>query len=106
MTSERIQRRIERLLDQAEESADKKDWSAVRETALEVLGLDPENADAQALIRSSDSVAGTSDISPTSSTTITSSTPQPTSFADGRCPRCRVHYQDGVPVVAPQNDKD
>jgi hypothetical protein len=28
------------------------------------------------------------------------------SFADGRCPRCRIHYQDGVPVVDPQNEKD
>ena len=37
MPSERIQRRIDRLLDQAEEAADRRDWSEVRELAREAL---------------------------------------------------------------------
>ncbi|MCZ6671946.1 MAG: hypothetical protein O7C75_03305, partial [Verrucomicrobia bacterium] len=46
MTSERIQRRVDRLLDQIEEAADQRDWQGVRQLAQDVLRLDPENADA------------------------------------------------------------
>lgn len=28
------------------------------------------------------------------------------SYVDGRCPKCRIHYQDGVPVINRQNEKD
>ncbi|MBT6682151.1 MAG: hypothetical protein HOB07_08865, partial [Chloroflexi bacterium] len=48
MTSERVQRRIERLLDQAEEAADHRDWGRVAESVQMVLSVDPENADALA----------------------------------------------------------
>ncbi len=48
MTSERVQRRIDRLLDQAEEAADRRDWPQVAESVQMVLGVDPENADALA----------------------------------------------------------
>ena len=48
MASERIQRRIERLLDQVEEAMDQLDWESVREYSQAVLRLDPENSDAQA----------------------------------------------------------
>ena len=56
MPSERVQRRIDRLLDQAEEAADRQDWDTVRRIAAEVLGLDPENEDAPALVRAADNV--------------------------------------------------
>ena len=48
MTSERVQRRIDGLLDQAEEAVDARDWSAVDEIARSVLAVDPENGDALA----------------------------------------------------------
>jgi hypothetical protein len=48
MASERIQRRIDRLLDQAEEAMDRSDWESVRDYAKVALGLDPENTDALA----------------------------------------------------------
>jgi hypothetical protein len=28
------------------------------------------------------------------------------SYVDGRCPTCRIHYQDGVPVIDRRNEKD
>ena len=54
MVSERIQRRIERLLDQAEEAADQQEWSLVAQRAHEALSLDESNQDAQALATSAD----------------------------------------------------
>ena len=50
MASERIQRRIERLLDQIEEAADNQDWNGERTLAEEVLSLDPDNIDAQTFL--------------------------------------------------------
>jgi hypothetical protein len=48
--SERIQRRIERLLDRAEEAADAEDWDRVAESAQMVLALDAQNADAMSML--------------------------------------------------------
>ena len=58
MPSERIQRRIDRLLDGAEAAADAEDWTLVRRKAAEVLGLDPENEDAPAMSRAAEKVLG------------------------------------------------
>ena len=46
MRSERLQRQIEQLLDQAEAAIAEHNWGAVRESAQAVLRVDPENADA------------------------------------------------------------
>ena len=43
MASERFQRRIDRILDQIEDAAARRDWSAVRQGALDLLVFDPEN---------------------------------------------------------------
>ena len=45
MASERFQRRIERLLDEADEALARYDWEAVRQAAQTVLAIDPENGD-------------------------------------------------------------
>jgi hypothetical protein len=50
MTSERVQRRIERQLDQADEAADAFDWARVNAIAQSVLAVDAENADALAFM--------------------------------------------------------
>jgi len=50
MPSERMQRQIDRLLDEAEEAIASQDWPAVGERARSVLRLDPENADAIAFL--------------------------------------------------------
>ncbi len=50
MPSERIQRRIDALLDEADAAADDHEWALVIERAEMVLGVDADNADAQSLI--------------------------------------------------------
>ena len=50
MPSERIQRRIDKFLDQAEEAADQKNWPEVRELARRALRLDADNTDAKAFV--------------------------------------------------------
>ena len=49
MATERLQRRIEKLLDEAEEAVSDLNWSLVRDRAQAVLGLDLDNADGLAL---------------------------------------------------------
>ena len=50
MASERIQRRIDILLDEADEAVAKSDWAVVLDRALNVLRLDPENQDARSYL--------------------------------------------------------
>jgi hypothetical protein len=47
--SERMRRQVDRLLDHAEEAADRADWPVVRDRAEAVLRVEPGNADALAL---------------------------------------------------------
>ena len=47
MASERFQRRIDRILDQIEDAADRRNWAAVQQGALDLLVFDPENEDAR-----------------------------------------------------------
>tara|TARA_Y100000815_G_scaffold153022_1_gene139016 strand:+ start:103 stop:288 length:186 start_codon:yes stop_codon:yes gene_type:complete len=47
MISERLQRRIYRILEQLEDAADRRDWPAVRQGALDLLVFDPVNEDAK-----------------------------------------------------------
>jgi len=46
MPSERVQRQIDRFLDEAEAAMARSDWTTVRDRAKNALALDPENADA------------------------------------------------------------
>ena len=47
MASERIQRQIDRLLDEAGEALAQGDWATVRVCAHKVQVIDPENTDVQ-----------------------------------------------------------
>jgi hypothetical protein len=49
VTSERVQARIARLPDEAEQAADKLDWDLVRQKAEGILAFDPDNQDAVTL---------------------------------------------------------
>jgi len=40
---------VDRLLDEAEAAVARREWEAVRQSCLDALVLDPENADARAL---------------------------------------------------------
>ena len=92
MASERIQRRIDRLLDQAEEAMDRSDWESVRDHAKVALGLDPENTDALAFLASVEQVLEAGSTVPSSPSTAVQPTEpapsslQPTSFANGPLP--------------------
>ena len=91
MASERIQRQIDRLLDQVEEAVELLDWHVVRSRAQAVLALDPENADAVTFLASAERALGGSP-SLTIAESVTSepsaitvpTDDQPSSFAGGR----------------------
>ena len=53
MVSERVQRQIDRLLDEAEAAIATGDWAAVGDHARTVLRLDPENSDALSYLAAS-----------------------------------------------------
>jgi len=50
MPSERVQRQIDSLLDEAEQAIKRSEWTLVEDRARNVLALDPENADALAYV--------------------------------------------------------
>ena len=85
MPTERIQRRIDALLDQAEAATDSGDWSAVAEKARAVLAMDPENEDAPALLRAAEANLGSPAAPSTPAPTPPPAAPAvPESFAAGR----------------------
>ena len=83
MASERIQRRIDRLLDQIEDAADQLDWETVRKRAEAVLAYDPENQDALSFVAAAQR-AGNVASSTVSPPIISTESSSPTSFANGR----------------------
>ena len=58
MASQRVQRQIGRLLDEAEEASSERNWEAVRDRALHVLTSDPNYPDALALLAAAERVLG------------------------------------------------
>jgi hypothetical protein len=91
VTSERVQRQIDRLLDEAEAAIAGSDWPRVRDRATNALALDPENQDAKSYLAAADrasqpatssredALAGTPVPAPAAATAV-----QPASFANGR----------------------
>jgi len=86
MPSERVQRQIDLLLDEAEAGIAASDWGRVRDRAGNVLALDPENADAKSYLEAADRATdGTSaTLAPATPKAETPTPTQPTSFAAGR----------------------
>ncbi|MDP6716142.1 MAG: serine/threonine-protein kinase, partial [SAR202 cluster bacterium] len=109
MVSERVQRRIDRLLDQVEEAADGQDWLKVQQLCEEVLGLDPNNPDAPAFLSAAERRLGASDAATSDSRSRdeeSASTPeavpasaQPASFSDGRYEVKRFLGEGGKKMV-------
>ena len=54
MASERVQRRIDILLDEADQAIAQSDWPVVRDRAQNVLALDPDNGDAATFMAAAD----------------------------------------------------
>ena len=87
MASERVQRRIDIPLDEADQAIAQSDWSVVRDRAQNVLALDPDNGDAATFLAAADRALASGGQPPASTSTPTSKEPtadQPTSFANGR----------------------
>ena len=94
MPSERVQRRIDALLDEADAALAKGDWQAAKERAGVALGFDPNNEEAQAFLDAaeqgvslsapSDRVIVTDVRPPVDASPPVSPESAPTSFAGGR----------------------
>ena len=88
MASDRLQRQIERLLDEADQTITGEDWSTVSSRARSVLAIDPENTDRLAYLATADQALGASAPQPPTQSTLSppmaAPTPEPTSFANGR----------------------
>ena len=84
MASERVQRQIDRLLDEAEEAITSQEWATVGDRARSVLRLDPENSDALSYLAAANREPDESSSVHTRTSAPTISDQQPTSFANGR----------------------
>src|SRR5215210_7672874 len=83
MPSERIQRQIDRLLDEIDAAASERSWATVRDLAQHVLTFDPDNAEAHAFLDAAERGV----IEPAkrpNSTTEDAASLAPTSFGGGR----------------------
>ena len=83
MASERIQRRIELLLDEADQAVSQFDWESVLQRAQAVLRLEPGNQDALAYLAAAERDSGIL-LSASDHQIALASTDQPSSFANGR----------------------
>ena len=60
MASERLQRHIGRLLDEADQAIIQRQWDVVRERAQDILAIDPENSDGLAFLTTAERALATS----------------------------------------------
>ena len=60
MASDRVQRQVDRLLDEAEEAITNDDWASVSNRARAVLAIDPDNKDGQSYLAAAERALGTS----------------------------------------------
>jgi serine/threonine protein kinase len=88
MPSERTQRHIDRLLDEADKAIASRDWATVRQHAQDVLDLDPGNADAldflAAMVRKSQADTDVGPPETPGAPAASKEDTQPSSFANGR----------------------
>src|SRR5437899_1784510 len=84
MPSERVQRQIDRLLDQAEAAIERGDWALVRDRAGAVLRLDAGNEDALAYLAASDDPGRDDSLPNPQSEIATRQSAGPSTFCDGR----------------------
>lgn len=88
MTSERVQKRIDQLLDEAEEPLGRNGWELAEQRAQAVLSLDPGNGDAATYLEAAERRLGadalTSATPPASPASPTPQPEAPSSLAGGR----------------------
>ncbi|MCZ6866767.1 MAG: protein kinase, partial [Chloroflexi bacterium] len=91
MASDRVQRQIDSLLDEAEAAIKELDWRVVHDRAEAVLAIDPENPDGQTYLATAERAMGGAAPAQTGHPAISTPTStsaakpdHPTSFANGR----------------------
>ena len=92
MATGRIQKQIDRLLDEAEEASADRKWEIVRDRAQHALTFDPENANATAFLAAAERALGDHEPAKTTASSAATQSPsfsatqrdEPKSFADGR----------------------
>jgi hypothetical protein len=84
VTSERIQRQIDRLLDEAEAGITALEWHVVRDRVTAVLALDGINQDARTYLASAQKALAKATDQLETSSGDASSLLEPSSFANGR----------------------
>ena len=87
MASDRIQRRIDQLLDEADAAVTALDWDVVRARAQAVLAFQPDHLEALSYLEASNRSLGQSapEVPAATAPAPTTAMPeQPTSFANGR----------------------
>ena len=90
MLGDRMKRRLDRLLDQVEEAADREDWESVRGHAQQVLDLSPDDVDAKTFLEIAERRSSRTEAIPGPSASALSQktrphpTAHPESFANGR----------------------
>ena len=102
MVSERIQRRIDGLLDEAEAAVPVGDWATVTEKAQAVLAFDEGNEDAHTLLRAAEKMGGASSrVNPAAEAAPATAPARtlPTSFVGGRYKVLRLLGQGGRKTV-------
>ncbi len=109
MVNERIQRRIERLLDQIDTAEASSDWQEVVNLARDVLAIDEENREALAYLQTAErrlgNQSGLEGDSPPSGAVAAAAAPptndsaQPASFSDGRYQVTRFLGEGGKKMV-------
>ena len=77
MASDRIQRQIERLLDEVEDAISRYDWEAVRQAANAVLAIDPENSDGRTYLATAERAMGGFAPTPTGTPAVSTPTTRP-----------------------------
>ena len=85
MASDRIQRQIDRFLDEAEEAVTQGDWSVAEDRARKVLALDPQNSDALTYVAAADRALNDS-FPPTTGEPATATPPVTTDATSRQCP--------------------
>jgi len=106
MPSERIQRRIDQLLDRAEAAWDAGDWTLAAELCRQVVTLDGENVDALPLLALAErGLSGAADSVPPASVPASPAPPPlPASFASGRYEVLGLLGEGGKKVVYRAHD--
>lgn len=106
MPSERLQRQIDRLLDQVESSAGEESWDRVRELCHRVLAIDPENGDAKGfLAMAADSVVGDASAAIEELAASAQAPEVPSSFVGGRYKVARFLGEGGKKRVDLAHDE-